>query len=212
MTVSNKFWIAHLASMWLWLVANAAPGAFDPKPPAAPPPATSTQPTATQPAAEIALDKLRFRVPEGWITQQPTSAMRKAQFRLPGEGEGNDAELAIFYFGPGPNSGGGVQANFDRWIGQFRQDDGRNSKELAVIKERKIGELTVHTLDLTGHYVAPITPGAPETHDKPNSRMLGAVIETPEGNYFLKLVGPAATVQQHVDKYEAFLTSLRRVP
>jgi hypothetical protein len=194
--------------------AGSAPAA-DEKPAnqTTPPTAPSTQPAATtQPVAEVSFDKLKFSLPDGWVKEQPKSGMRKAQLRLPGEGEGSDAELVVFYFGPGAGEGGSVQANFDRWIGQFRQDDGRDSKDVAVKGEKKSGELTVHTLDIVGRYVAPLMPGAPAQHDLANARMLAAVIPTPEGNYFLKLVGPAVTINSHLKKYGDFLTSLTRTP
>lgn len=179
----------------------------------APQSAPSTQPAATsQPAGQLSFDKLTFTLPADWVKQQPKSSMRKAQVSLPGEGQGKDAELVIFFFGPGATEGGSVQANFDRWIGQFKQDDGRDSKDVAIKGEKKIGDLTAHTLDIAGRYVAPLMPGAPAQHDIANARMLAAVLPTPEGNYFLKLVGPAETVKSHLKKYEDFLTSLKRAP
>ena len=47
--------------------------------------------------AKIAGD-LTYTVPDGWVKQQPSSRMRKAQFRLPGHGKAADAELALFVF------------------------------------------------------------------------------------------------------------------
>ena len=43
--------------------------------------------------------------------------MRKAQFELSTDA-GHTAELVFFYFGP--SGGGGVQANVDRWMKQFK--------------------------------------------------------------------------------------------
>ena len=36
-------------------------------------------------------------VPDGWVSETPSNAMRKAQYRLPGDG--GDAELVVTHFG-----------------------------------------------------------------------------------------------------------------
>ena len=77
----------------------------------------------------FAQTSLKVDTPQGWVSKPPASAMRVAEFTLPrATKDGEDAELAIFFFG---GQGGSVQANIDRWIGQMTQPDGRASKELA---------------------------------------------------------------------------------
>jgi len=39
---------------------------------------------------------------------------------------------------------------------------------------------------------------------------LASVIISPEGKYFLKLLGPSSTVEKHAARYEEFLRSLKR--
>ncbi len=158
----------------------------------------------------IAVDRLTFNVPGGWIVEQPTSSVRKAQLRLPGEAAGSDAELVIYNFGTTPEAGGSVEANFSRWCGQFVQADGRDSMEVAARREARISGMAVHTIDISGRYVAAVRPGNPEKHDKPDHRMVGSVIISPEGKYFVKLLGPSSTVGKHTARYEEFLRSLKR--
>ncbi len=158
----------------------------------------------------LAVDRLEFVVPSTWVVEQPTSSVRKAQLRLPGDAGGSDAELVIYNFGTTPEAGGSVAANFDRWCSQFVQADGRDSMEVAVRREAEISGLAVHMIDISGRYVAAVRPGNPEKHDKPNHRMLGSVIISPDGKYFLKLLGPSSTVEQHAARYEKFLRSLKR--
>jgi hypothetical protein len=45
-----------------------------------------------------------------------------------------------------------VDANLDRWIGQFLQADGKPSKSAAKIDMRTIHGLPVITLDVSGAY------------------------------------------------------------
>ncbi len=167
---------------------------------------SSSKPTASQ---VLAVDRLEFAVPSDWVVEQPTSSVRKAQLRLPGDGDG-DAELVIYNFGTTPEAGGSVEANFNRWCSQFVQADGRDSMEVAARREAQLGGMAVHTIDISGRYVAAVRPGSPEKHDKPDHRMLGSVIISPEGKYFLKLLGPSSTVEKHAVRYEEFLRSLKR--
>ena len=53
------------------------------------------------------------------------------------------------------------------------------------------------------------TMTAGERANKPNWRMLAAVVETPRGPYYVKLVGPDATVQRWKESYQAFLQAIR---
>ncbi|MCH8969800.1 MAG: hypothetical protein IIA66_11870 [Planctomycetes bacterium] len=195
---------------------TATPGPAESKEPEATPKQTETEAAASQTAQESAslrltVDRLEFVVPRTWVIEQPTSSVRKAQLRLPGGGAGDgDAELVIYNFGTTPEAGGSVEANFVRWCGQFVQADGRDSMEVAARREAQVSGMAVHTIDVSGRYVAAVRPGNPEKHDKPDHRMLGSVIISPEGKYFLKLLGPVATVEKHAARYEEFLRSLKR--
>ena len=174
-------------------------------------PAAPLEPSKTAAAHQrIQADRLSFAVPAGWVVERPTSSMRKAQLRLPGTVDAGDAELVIFNFGHTPEAGGSVEANFERWCGQFTQADGGDTASLAPRKQTEIAGMAVHSIDIGGRYVAAMRPGAPEMHDKPGHRMLGSVIITPEGKYFLKLLGPQQTVQAHAEAYDSFLLSLKR--
>ncbi len=177
-------------------------------------PSSATEPAGTvePPAASrtIEVDRLVFVVPAGWLIEQPTSSMRKAQFKLPGGQVGMDAELIIFNFGSTPEAGGPVQANFDRWCSQFVQDDGGDTKARAKREQAEIGGMAVHTIDISGRYVASVRPGAPDKSNKPDHRMLASIIISPEGKYFVKLLGPAGTVDAQAGAYQKFLRSLQR--
>jgi len=160
--------------------------------------------------SEKALGSLRISVPAGWVEQPPSSSMRQAQFLLPRvEGDGADGELVVFYFGPG--QGGSVDANIDRWVGQFGQPDGSASKDKAKTSRSQIAGMQVTFVDLNGTYQAPIMPGAPERHNSPGYRLRAAVVETPDGPWFFKLVGPEKTIGKWAESFDQFIRSARRV-
>src|SRR5271166_1538547 len=66
----------------------------------------------------VTLDDLKSRTPANWKMQAPSNKLRAYQFQVPRvDGDKEDAELVVFYFGPG--SGGSTADNLKRWKGQF---------------------------------------------------------------------------------------------
>ena len=166
---------------------------------------STNSPAASQPAASAgASSDLKFQPPDGWISEQPSSSMRVAQYRLPGDA--GDASLVVYFFGVG--QGGSVEANLDRWIGQMKQPDGSSSREKAKTETTTVNGMKVTLLDVTGTYSAgDMTGGGGAAADKPNSRMRAGVIETNRGAYYIKLVGPEKTVSRWDSGFMAFINS-----
>ena len=151
---------------------------------------------------------IKYDAPAGWTSRPAASSMRVADFTLPRvAGDAEDGQLTLYYFG---GQGGSVQANLDRWIGQMTQPDGRASKAVATTGTMKTTSgLSVALVDVSGTYVAEVTPGSKERFNKPGFRLRAAVVETPAGPYFVKLTGPAKTLAKWHDSYLAFVKSLR---
>ena len=150
--------------------------------------------------------ELHFKASAEWINEKPSSNMRLAQYKLPkAEGDSEDASLVLYFFGA--NQGGSVQANLERWISQIEQPDGGSSQTKA-----KSGTLTIHglkisTIDLAGTYVAETAPGSGVRHNNPAYRLRAAVIETPKGAHYVKLVGPAKTIARWEKAFNDYLQS-----
>ena len=149
---------------------------------------------------------LKFRVPDGWVEEERTSSMRVAQYRLPkAEGDTEDASLVLYYFGQG--QGGTTAANMERWVGQMKQEDGSASKDKAKEENFEANGLKVATVDISGTYVAETAPGSGTLLNKPGYRLRAAVVETPKGSYYVKLVGPVKTVTHWNDSFISYLRS-----
>ena len=148
---------------------------------------------------------LTYSAPSGWQSRPAASSMRVAEFIVPRtSGDTEDADVVIFYFG---GTGGSVEANIERWVGQFQQPPGASGKgERASFN---VGNLKVTTVDVAGTYVAETRPGSGTRLNKPGFRMRAAVVETPRGPYFIKLTGPAATVGKTLPAFQTFLDSLK---
>jgi gluconolactonase len=103
------------------------------------------------------------------------------------EGDKEPAELAVFNFG----AGGGVQANIDRWVGQFLPE---NRQAKSTQGKCPLGEYVL--VDVSGTYRKPVGPPIQgRTESVPGSRMLGVILSVEKkGLYFLKLTGPEKTV------------------
>jgi hypothetical protein len=150
---------------------------------------------------------LTFTPPAGWQAMPSASSMRVAQYALPrAAGDTADAELIVYYFG---GSGGTVAANIERWIAQMQQPDGKPSAAAARQTTRTLNGLKATHVDVSGTYVAEVTPGSQQRYNNPNYRLRAVVVETPRGPYFVKLVGPARTVAAHESSFEQFLASAR---
>jgi len=153
---------------------------------------------------------LRFSAPEGWEAEAPSSPNRQAQYslaRVPGDPE--DAEAVVYHFEGG---GGTPGANVQRWVGQFRKPDGSPAEDTAKIANRTINGISVTVVDVSGSYTGSMMAMQGSDGPKPGFRMLGAIAETGDGLWFVKLTGPAGTVAKWQPSFEAFLDSFETAP
>ncbi|MDY7230064.1 hypothetical protein [Hyalangium rubrum] len=133
--------------------------------------------------------------------------MRIVTYNIPAtKGDTEGAELAVFHFGKG--QGGAVDANVKRWVSQFQRPDGTSAEKDAKTKQEKIAGLPVTTVEVKGTYsggpmMGPATP-------KPGSRLLGAIVEGPEGAVFFKLTGPEKTVTAAEKPFRKLLESMKK--
>ncbi|HSB27250.1 MAG TPA: hypothetical protein VLE19_05330, partial [Pyrinomonadaceae bacterium] len=111
-----------------------------------------------------------------------------------------------YFFGQG--QGGGTAANIERWVNQMQQSDGSSSKAKAKEDSMTVNGLKVTTVDVTGTYTAEMAPGSGTFHNNSNYRLRAAVIETPKGSYYLKLVGPEKTVAKWDSSVTEFIKSM----
>jgi hypothetical protein len=147
---------------------------------------------------------IQLKLPEDWKAEPTTSGMRAAQWKIPGPKGADAAELVAFYFGQ--QGAGSVADNIQRWAEQF---DVNGQPAQAKKSTREVAGMPVTLVELEGRYVAAMTPGAAEKHDKPDMMMLGFIVETAKGPYYYKLTGPKATVQAVRTSFAETVANLR---
>ena len=149
-----------------------------------------------------------FQIPAGWIETQPSSRMRKAQFTLPrSDDDSEDGELTVFYFGTG--QGGSTEANINRWIGQISQPDGSSSRAKARVIRGDVSGFKMTQVDVSGTLQASRMPGVSQRPARSGYRLLGVVLESSEGPWFFKLVGPEKTIGRWAGSFQKFIESAK---
>ncbi len=149
-------------------------------------------PTVDPRAPELA--GIRWSAGDPLTWRDPSRPMRNAEYVV---SEGDDeAVLTIFHF---PGMGGSIDDNVARWTGQFRGGDE------AEVETETIGGLEVTTVDVSGTFASSMGMGggAPQ----PDSRLLGAIVQAPDGPVFFKLLGPKDTVTRAEDAFAALVQS-----
>ena len=135
-----------------WLIAQQVP---------LPPPGSGT-----------AASGLVWTDPKGWVKGAPSSAMRRAQYRIPGPG--GDGELVVFYFGPG--QGGDAQSNAERWASQFLDERGQPATASLKTRPLEANGIAITVVEARGAYQSGSMMGSQSVEAKPGYALLGAIL------------------------------------
>ncbi|HVT30558.1 MAG TPA: hypothetical protein VHE81_21290 [Lacipirellulaceae bacterium] len=150
------------------------------------------------PEGVVDLNRVSLTAPAVW-TQKPTSSsFIAAEFTLPrAKGDDADGRLTV------STAGGSVDANIDRWKGQFQPKPTAAKQDVV-----DVAGLQVTIVDLSGEYDDQRGPFAPAVK-RPGYRMIGAVIPVNGQLYFVKATGPEKTIAANEDAIQQFIRSVR---
>lgn len=149
--------------------------------------------------------KLELTAPANWTKKEPASRIVEVEFAVPpSKGDEQPGRLTAM------GAGGSVESNIDRWVGQFAGEGGAAAKPKR--DKTTVSGAEIEVVDLSGTYKD--SPGGPfaggKTINRENYRMLGAIIQTKDrGNYFLKLYGPKATIDENAKGFQEMVKSLK---
>ena len=159
------------------------------------------EPIVTLKPDYIQIGRLQAKVPKDWEKEQPSSSMRIAQFRFPGND--GDGELVIF-----SGIGGSIDANLNRWYGQFKSETENSVSESAIRSNSQIKDMDVTFSYVEGTYLkSSMGMGGTKT-EMPNYALLAAIVSTPDGLYYFKGTGPKSTMDSHKVNFEIFIRSI----
>jgi hypothetical protein len=147
---------------------------------------------------QFADGKLVLKAPDKWV-RKPARFVEH-EFAIPAsQGDNADGRMTLM------GAGGGVEANIERWFGQFTQPDGGSTRDRAKVKKITVAGQDVHLVDISGTFKDQRGPAAPAV-ERAKYRMLAAIVATKNlGTYFIKFYGPERTV---ADNEQAFLTMI----
>lgn len=146
-------------------------------------------------AIALADGKVLLAIPAEWEQKKPANRIIDHEFAATAaEGDADAGRFTI------SGAAGGVDANIERWIGQF--ESGAKSKR----EKSKVGNFEVHTLDISGRFL-----GSPFAKtDKEGYRMIGAIIVTEKlGTHFLKFYGPEKTIAANEKAFRSILETIK---
>ena len=164
----------------------------------------SQQQTAGPGAAAIpnSVAGIHWTVPQGW-TAEPRQQMRAATYKASAPKEGIEpADCGVFYFGNG--QGGTVEDNLNRWISQFEKG-GKHEFSNKIVNGLKLT-----SIQIAGTYLSPAGAMMESTVRKQDYRLLGAIVEGPQGMVFFKFTGPAQTAGAHEANFNQLVSSLAK--
>jgi len=162
-------------------------------------------------AEEAEIAGLSFQAPKGWQTAPPATAMRAAQWTIPGREEGQNGEVVAFFFGPG--QGGDAKSNVARWGTTVTTPQGVPAVGHTTIRRAgPDGSITVTELDIYGTYSnAMAAPGLPAT-PLPDYGLIGVILDYSGGPIFLRLTGPEPLVRRQLAAFTKFVNSAKIAP
>jgi hypothetical protein len=160
---------------------------------------------------ELADGKITLLAPEDWVNVKPKSNIVQYEFSAPKLDEKDKDKAARITF---TASGGTIEDNIVRWYGQFEQPDKSATKDKAKVEKFDADGQTIHWVDIPGTFkdtmgAGPFAPSKAPTM-RENYRMLGAIIETKgQGNHYVKITGPAETVEKLAEGFRKMLKELK---
>jgi hypothetical protein len=138
-----------------------------------------------------AANPVQWTKPEGW-NAQPLSEMRLGSFKVDGS-NGGSADISVTAF---PGDAGGLSANLNRWRGQLQLPSLSNDELTSVIQRTEIENVQTYLVDFQ----------TADNNLKP-SRILGAVLQTADRTWFVKMTGPPDLLESQHQKFLDFVSS-----
>ena len=161
---------------------------------------TSTPTTlhGEEPAGKpLKVGPLTFTLAAPWKESATPKPMSQGTIELPGKDGAPGLSAAFYHFGAG--QGGDLQANIQRWQGMFQP-----TPEAKTVKEEmEFGKAKATLVSITGTYTG--SRFSPEKEPRTGFTLLAAVLPSPDGDIYVRLVGPEAGVAAAKEDFKKLL-------
>lgn len=137
----------------------------------------------------------KFTVPADWEERPLKSPVLLGEFSIPGAGGPSRLTLST--------AGGGIEANLERWRGQFNPGPGDGEPTTSEITF--IGQ-TGTLIELSGTFADMFGGGKPNK----NWKMLGVAIPLGGSDFFVKMTGPAEAVTARKAEFIKFIETAKK--
>ena len=153
---------------------------------------------------------VKFTATKDWEVVKPRSRIVEYELAIPNvDGQAEDlpnGRLTIM------GAMGSVEANIQRWHGQFKQPDGSSTADATKQETMDVNGNEVTIVDIGGTYID--SPGGPfaggKKIERPDYRMLAAIVQAGTyGQYFVKFYGSEKTVTANEKAFRAMINSLQ---
>ena len=135
----------------------------------------------------------RWTKPDGW-SEQPLSEMRLGSFKVDGP-NATSADVSVTAF---PGEAGGLISNINRWRGQLQLAPLDEDQLSRSLQRTEVENVPTYLVDFQ-------TAG---NASKP-SRILGAVLQTADRTWFVKMTGSPELIESQRQKFLDFVKSFR---
>lgn len=173
-------------------------------------PGTTAKPAVPDPSSESAITPppspttasflgLTAPKPATWIWHPPAHPdFTAAEYVVPGRDGVDQARVTVFH-----KIRGSLDSQIARWKTMFRDEQG-NDVDPTAVEEFQTNNFTISLVEFRGEYQGPGSPSF-----KPDHIFITAMIHTEPTPIFIRLVGPAATVQANREAFMAMLHNLQ---
>ena len=156
-----------------------------------------------QPETVRIFNSLTLTIPEDWKESPARSRIIEHEFSAPAEGESDVAAARVTMMA----AGGDVEANIERWKGQFTGNAPAKVEELDVAGQK------VHLVQLEGSFKETMGGGpfaGGKTVIRDDYGMLGAIIVAPNGlKYFIKMTGPKQSIEANKKAFHTMIKGIK---
>ena len=147
---------------------------------------------------ELKVGEFLFKVPAPWVAKAEPRMMSAGGFTLPGKDGAAPVEADFYHFGAG--QGGGIEPNLKRWQGQFKP--GADGAPPAIEREElTIGDSKALIVTIKGTFLSGPAM-SPNKTPMPGYAMIGAILQSKEGDVFIKATGPEAVTLATKDGFK----------